>query len=223
MAHKTGPLTLKESTLALFDSNLATKQRHSKELVLFCLTLRLVAKTAWPVVNSFKVPANHMCAYLQSKAIYRPCFCTMNNPLFDMVPLSSRIVTWPTYRTFAFCHYQSARCQFFYLNIVVPLDDLYQTSTLVAPYIPIVGEKDLILSRFLLTKSPSLKMEPLSEATFVPGFLGETAVVPQLGSITLGDGEDILYFRNLSKSMYHPFRQDDYENLLRGGHRNNQI
>ncbi|KAJ6547968.1 hypothetical protein DFH09DRAFT_1087435 [Mycena vulgaris] len=182
---------LHEPCTILYDADAARKQRNSADIVIFCPSLGVVAKIAWPMVNGLLVPAHHLRAYLNSLGLHWSCFCALNLP-FTVPPtsLSCRIVTWPGIGTFAFCHHASPRCQFF-LN----LNALYTSSTLHEPYFPL-GEGHLTpdshLGRYLLTDDPDSSEAPLTHALYLPGYLGERMLGVQLGKSILGDPSDIL-------------------------------
>ncbi|KAJ6485275.1 hypothetical protein DFH09DRAFT_1339797 [Mycena vulgaris] len=171
----------REPSTFLFDAEGARKQRNSGDIVVYCPSLRAVIKIAWPLINGHPVPPNFLLPYLHSLGLHWACFCAMHGAI---VPC--RIITWSGTGTYAFCHYSSARCQFF-----LDLDSLHQSTTRHEAYTPIgsgVLSPDSHLARYLLADDDQSNAEPLENALYLPGYLGECEEsVRQLGGIVLGD------------------------------------
>ncbi|KAJ6525422.1 hypothetical protein DFH09DRAFT_1095634 [Mycena vulgaris] len=55
---------LHEPCMILYDTDAARKQRNSADIVIFCPSLGVVAKIAWPMINGLLVPAHYLQAYL---------------------------------------------------------------------------------------------------------------------------------------------------------------
>ncbi|KAJ6552567.1 hypothetical protein DFH09DRAFT_1272078 [Mycena vulgaris] len=182
-------MLLREPSLALFDGEAAVKQRNSQDTVVYCTSLQVVAKLAWAIVHNRKIPPNFILAYLRSLKLHWACFCAMHSTTGS---LSCRIITWSGTGTYAFCHYDPPRCQYF-----MNLDALYASCTHREPYLPIGDGKlkpDSHLGRYLLSDDPDSACEPFLNALYIPGYLGEPDEedVHQLGRIILGDPERLL-------------------------------
>ncbi|KAJ7775051.1 hypothetical protein B0H16DRAFT_1713494 [Mycena metata] len=167
------PSALKQPNPALFDGKPASIQRKSKELVIFCLQLE------------------HIHEYLTSLKLLWPCFCTMhesewvaiNTNIQDIPkPLSCQIFTWGKEGTFAVCHYDNPRCQFF-----IDLQRVFLSSERKENYVP-MGPQESALSR--LAGALDMPTLPLPSLPFLPGFLGENGV--QLGK------KQVSYFNSVN-------------------------
>ncbi|KAJ6588085.1 hypothetical protein B0H19DRAFT_1247794 [Mycena capillaripes] len=149
---------------ALFDYDWAIMQRESPDLVIYCQTLHIIAKIAWPTVGGHRILPSHMGAYLSREELQWSCFCSVNNS----ESVSCRIVNiCGGGGTFAVCNYKPARCQFF-----MHLDLIFGSSTRRHPYVSIV-EPDSVLARLLVCDvGSSVSDLPL----YLPGYLGEKGV-----------------------------------------------
>ncbi|KAJ6535544.1 hypothetical protein B0H19DRAFT_1271287 [Mycena capillaripes] len=183
---------------ALFDGEAALMQRSSSDIVVYAPMLYIVVKIAWPTVGDIQVPPDLLLRYLVKENVLWSCFCSLHNR--DDAPLSCRILTWPHEGTYAFCHYDKPRCQFF-----LSLDDLFHSSTRKEPYAPIGKgrlEPDSILARYLLTETNESIEHPLTQALYAPGYLGEYHHGKQLGSLAFNDMASAIapYFSEMAET-----------------------
>ncbi|KAJ7810535.1 hypothetical protein B0H14DRAFT_2863550 [Mycena olivaceomarginata] len=159
-------MSLSKICTGLFDGEMATMQRSSRDLVIYSPGLRMPVRVAWPTVNENSVPPLFIAEYLKRVNRFWPCFCSRNTDEHDAV--SCRLVIMLRTTTVAVCHYNPPRCQFF-LN----LDSLSETTSLKAEFAP-AGEEDS-RSLFLLgTRPAELNYSEWvqGEAIYLSGYLG---------------------------------------------------
>ncbi|KAJ7782934.1 hypothetical protein B0H16DRAFT_1447170 [Mycena metata] len=167
------PPAFKQPNPALLDGKQALIQRKSKELVILLPTGGVVLS-----VNGHPVPPEHIYDFLTNLNLLWPCFCTMHNSEWVAInmnaqdipkPLSCQIFTWGKEGTFAVCHYDNPRCQFFFID----LQCIFLISKRQADYVP-MGFNESALSCLASSLDPPTL--PLPALPYLLGFLGENSV-----------------------------------------------
>ncbi|KAJ7508000.1 hypothetical protein B0H11DRAFT_1902316 [Mycena galericulata] len=161
------------------DVRAAGQQRGSTDLVVYSVALEDVVQVAWPVVGISRVPPHLIREYLRRLNVFWPCFCAKlvvyTQPHKS---LSCRIMTGSC-GSFALCHYDEPRCQFFLpYPSKVNLDSIFLSATFEDQYQRLAGPAPAHLG-------PYTRGESYSPGEYVAGYLGDPG--DQLGKLVIAD------------------------------------
>ncbi|KAJ7481510.1 hypothetical protein FB451DRAFT_1394161 [Mycena latifolia] len=159
--------------LVLFDTEAVAKQRRSTDIVVFCPTLQLPVKIAWPTYGGVKIPPKYILNFLRRNGLHWSCFCTiLCDQTRSPTTILCVIVNALSDGVFATCGSTPLRCSFF-----LDLTAIHNSTAFIADYIAVPTELGAqtnashILRQYLLEHE--VDDDPLLNAQRLGGYCGE--------------------------------------------------